>query len=376
MEVGILLSGGVDSAIVAALAKKNYGGTLKAFTIGFEGENFEDEIEDAAETARILDLEHHFKKISFSDFLAQIKKCTQVVEEPLATTSIIPMYFLAELASKHVKVVLTGQGADEPLGGYKKYKLELLRSNVPFFLRGLIFPFVKFANVKNETVFRGSNALRIQSELERFLVAFEVFDVGEIEKLIQVTDLLSEKRVHYFYDILQFKNKISSAEKMMALDTRLNLADDLLNYTDKLTMHFSMECRVPMLDLELVKYIEYLPRRFKLNLIKEKRIHKKYAEALLPDEIINRKKKGFQSPTRNWFVKESKIIKDILLQSGSNFSKVFNQTFVSEIIKQHTLGYNREKQIFLLLTIYYWLENIEDVSIVSPEHLILNRVIS
>src|SRR5690606_31619560 len=112
-------------------AQRNYSGKLKAFTIGFEGNYSEDEIESAAETAHFLHLDHYYKKISFNDFLGTIRECARIVEEPLATTSIIPMYFLSELASKHVKVVLTGQGADEPLGGYSKYKLELIRSMVP-----------------------------------------------------------------------------------------------------------------------------------------------------------------------------------------------------------------------------------------------------
>jgi asparagine synthase (glutamine-hydrolysing) len=358
VDIGILLSGGIDSAIIAALAKKHYKGKLKAFTVGFDGDNVEDEIEDAARTAQILGIEHHYKRISFGDFLSQIKECTRIVEEPVATTSIIPMYYLAELASSHVKVVLTGQGADEPLGGYRKYKLELLRSKIPSFLRTSALPLMKFVGVRNEALLRGSNALGIRSEVERFLTAVEVFDQHEIQNLIGVNDKLSLKRVKYFYDIISFKEGVSSVEKMMALDSRLSLADDLLNYMDKLTMHFSMECRVPMLDLELVKYIESLPRELKLNLTEQKRIHKIYSRTLLPHEVIKRKKKGFQSPTRNWFSREIDTIKDILLQSGTNFSKVFHQWYIAEIISQHQNGYNKEKQIFLLLTIYYWLEDL------------------
>ena len=356
VDIGVLLSGGIDSAVIGALAKKYYKGNLQAFTIGFEGDYLEDEIDDAAKTAKILGIEHHYKRISFEDYLNQIRMCTRIVEEPLATTSIIPMYYLAELASSKVKVVLTGQGADEPLGGYKKYKLELLRSKVPTFLRGSILPLMRFARVRNEVMLRGSNALRVESEVERFLTAFEVFDPNEIQKLIGVQDHLSLKRVKYFYDIISFKENISAVEKMMALDSRLNLADDLLNYTDKLTMHFSLECRVPMLDLELVKYIESLPRRFKLNFSEQKRIHKTYSKTLLPNEIINRTKRGFQSPTRKWFIRNSDTLKDILLQPGTNFSKVFHQRHIAEILSQHQDGYNKEKQIFLLLSIYYWLE--------------------
>jgi asparagine synthase (glutamine-hydrolysing) len=359
VEVGVLLSSGVDSALVAALGQKHYNGKLKTFTIGFEGNYSEDEIEAAAETADILGLEHLYKKISFTDFLNIIKKCTKIVEEPLATSSIIPMYFLAELASREVKVVLTGQGADEPLGGYTRYKSELIHYNIPGFIRKKIMPGIPVIKIRNENISRGLKTLAIGSEIERFLAAWEVFNKEEIVKLISTSDSVSFQRISYFHKLLNCDTKHNSVEKMMALDVRLNLADDLLNYTDKITMNFALECRVPMLDLELVKFIESLPVHLKLNLRGGKIIHKQFARDILPDKIINRKKKGFLSPTNNWFKNEADIIKEILLTNGTNFSKVFNQSFVAKIIKQHTQGFNKEKQIFLLLSIYFWLESFE-----------------
>ena len=363
VEVGILLSGGIDSALVAAFAKKHYNGRLKAFTIGFEGDYSEDEIEDAAETAEILGLDHSYKKISFTDFINIIKKCTLIVEEPLATTSIIPMYYLAELASKQVKVVLTGQGADEPLGGYTRYKSELIRYMIPGLLRKGLKPIIKLVNVHNENISRGLNTLTIENEIDRFLAVWEVFSVDEIEKLVSLTDRHSSLKISYWYNLLNCEKKKHPVERMMALDTRLNLPDDLLNYTDKVTMNFALECRVPMLDLELVNYIESLPYQLKLNLRKGKIIHKRFANEILPDRIINRKKKGFLSPTNNWFKNEVEVIKEILLSDQTYFSKLFNQTYVAEIIRLHQQGYNKEKQIFLLLSIYFWLDSLTDYQI-------------
>lgn len=359
VEVGVLLSGGIDSAIVAALAQKHYTSKLKTFTIGFEGANSEDEIEDAAETAKILGVEHKFRKISFTDFIDIIKKCTQIVEEPLATTSIIPMYYLSELASKEVKVVLTGQGADEPLGGYIRYKSELIRDIIPSFLHTKLPSIVQLTKIKNEKIIRGTNAIVVKNEIDRFLASYEVFTNDEIFQLINHHDKTSYQRIDYLYKILNCKSKNHPVERMMALDTRLNLSDDLLNYTDKITMNFALECRVPMLDLELISFIESLPYNLKLNLSRGKIIHKEFARKILPDKIINRKKKGFLSPTNNWFKNEADIIKDILLSTDSNFSKVFNQNYVADIIKLHLQGYNKEKQIFLLLSIYFWFESLD-----------------
>jgi asparagine synthase (glutamine-hydrolysing) len=360
VEVGIFLSGGIDSAIVAALAQKHYTGKLKTFTIGFEGDHYENEIEDAAETAHLLGLEHRYRKITFPDFIDIIKKCTLIVEEPLATTSIIPMYFLSELASKEVKVVLTGQGADEPLGGYTRYKSELLRYMVPALMRNKILPLIQFTKIQNEKVLRGVKSIGVENEIDRFLTTYEVFTKMEINKLISCNDYTSYQKIEYFSELLNSETQKHPVERMMALDTRLNLADDLLNYTDKVTMNFALECRVPMLDHELVNFIESVPYKLKLNLFGGKIIHKQYGRKILPDKIIRRKKKGFLSPTKIWFKNDVDIIKDILLKSGTIFSDVFNQTYVAKIIEQHLSGYNREKQIYLLLSIYFWLEALND----------------
>ena len=356
VEVGIMLSGGVDSAIVAALAREMTGKPLKAFTVGFTGAHEEDEVEDAAETAALLGLDHHVKRIDFTDFLGTMRECVRIVEEPLATTSIIPMYYLAQLAAEHVKVVLTGQGADEPLGGYVRYKSELLREKIPGFMRAPIAGMLSGSGTRNEKAIRGAAALAETDEIARFLAAYQVFTPTEIKALIGADDKLSTQRVAYFYELLDCQRREEGAEKMMALDSRLNLADDLLNYTDKVTMNFSVECRVPMLDLELVRYIESLPAANKLNLRGGKLVHKRYARERLPSRITERKKKGFQSPTQYWFRSGVGEIEALLLGENSSFGKVFYLPAVREILAQHQTGYNREKQIFLLLSIYFWLE--------------------
>jgi len=107
---------------------------------------------------------------------------------------------------------------------------------------------------------RGANAISHVNELDRFTAAYEIFSEQEILQLISVRDTATGKYPAYFYELLQLNTDRNAVERMMAIDTRLNLADDLLNYTDKITMHHSIECRVPMLDLELVKYIESLPQ--------------------------------------------------------------------------------------------------------------------
>lgn len=360
VEIGVLLSGGIDSALVAALAQKHYSGKLKAFTIGFEGDHDEDEIKDAAITAELLGLEHYYRRISFTDFLGMIKKCSEIIEEPLGTTSVIPLYYLSELASSMVKVVLTGQGADEPLGGYTRYKLELLRDKLPAVIRQSIFPFIARINLKNEQISRGLKAINITDTIGRFLASYEIFTNDEIYGLIGANDTLSYHRIAYYYNLLKCKDIKQPVERMITIDLHLNLTDDLLNCADKITMHHSLECRVPMLDLKLVNFIQSVPTFAKLNLKQGKLIHKKFAESILPNEIIYRKKKGFKTPTYSWFRQEADAIREILLADENLFAKIFNKGSVEKIIKRHQDGFNMEKQIFLLLSIFYFLESYSD----------------
>ncbi|MEO7282513.1 asparagine synthase (glutamine-hydrolyzing) [Gelidibacter sp.] len=357
VELGVLLSGGIDSAMVAYYAQKHSIKPLKAFTVGFDGEDDSDEIEDAKYTANFLKLEHYYKKISFADFLSLIEKSVKIVEEPLGTTSIIPMYYLSELAKEHVTVVLTGQGADEPLGGYNRYQLEVLLPKIPKVMRPLITSI--FKNSKNETLRRGANAIKFDAFLDRVLASYTLFDDATIKKLINENETYSKDRVSSTIKALNFDAEKTPLDRNLSIDLRMNLADDLLLYTDKITMHHSIEARVPMLDLEFIAFVESLPHSFKVKFSKTKIIHKALAEKILPSEIINRKKKAFKSPTKKWFEVHNKEILNLLTENNSKFSKYFNVIEVAKIIESHKLGINKEKEIFLLLNFYFWFKNFD-----------------
>jgi len=298
VEVGVLLSGGIDSALVAYYAQKHSDKTIKTFTIGFAEHDDTDETADARETAKILGTEHYEIKISDDEFEKIFSECINIVEEPLGTTSIIPMYYLNKLVSKHVKVVLTGQGADEPLGGYKRYQGEIIREKFPSFIFQLLKPVSHL--IKNEQVYRALNALGEKNIIKRFSLIYALFKNDEVKQLIGQSTTKDEELIRYFYGLLEGKIKYG-VEAMMSNDMRMNLSDDLLLYTDKISMHFSIEARVPMLDNELIEFIESLPYEYRIKGKEGKYIHKKFAEKILPKEIIYRKKKGFQSPTEKWF---------------------------------------------------------------------------
>lgn len=356
VEVGILLSGGIDSALVAFYAQKYSKKPIKTFTIGFNENDDSDETFDARETARILGTEHYEIKIDERQFEEIFQKCIDIIEEPLGTTSIIPMYFLNELVSKHVKVVLTGQGADEPLGGYNRYRGEKLYSKFTSLFFPLLKPFTPF--IKNESLYRAINSLGENNIIKRFDLIYSLFSQNEIKKLIKIDENKSENLINYFYSLLNGDKK-DSVNAMMSNDIRMNLSDDLLLYTDKISMNFSIEARVPILDNDLVDFMESLPLEYKIKGKEAKYIHKKFAESILPKEIIYRKKKGFKSPTEKWFKgRKGKEYKELLLSNNSTFADIFDLNEVANIFDLHMQGKrNMEKQLFTLISIYYWMEN-------------------
>ncbi|MGX1928080.1 asparagine synthase (glutamine-hydrolyzing) [Flagellimonas sp. 2504JD4-2] len=357
VDVGLMLSGGIDSAMVAHYAQKYSQTKLKAFTIGFEGNQNENEIEEANETARFIGLEHYSKKINFENFQNTLNKIIGIVEEPIATGSVIPMYFLSELVSDHVSVVLTGQGADEPLAGYTKYRGELLYNKIPKVLHKGLGNLEGFANTQQ--LRRGFKIFKEKNPYERFIVSSQVYTSQDINALTGLTNfdvpyqLLTSMANHVI------PQNCDNVHKMMFLDLHMNLADDLLMYTDKITMNFSLEARVPMLDLELVKYINSLPLNYKLSLSNSKLIHKKLAKKILPKEIINRPKKGFMTPIDAWFKNENDHFREVLLEKNTNFSNHFDLNEVQKLLKNYSdpsSGYDK-RHIFLLISIATWLNN-------------------
>ncbi len=354
VPIGVLLSGGVDSALIASIAQRKSGYRMKAFTVGFANPDECDEIADARETARFVDMEHHHVRMGVPDFLMLMPKISSIVEEPLATTSIVPMFHLSRLAAEHVKVVLSGQGADEALGGYRRYQTELLRSFIPNAALALLPKRPSGLNVRNDTLRRMIGSIGIREDVARFEAVYSVFGKDQIHRLIGRDCNRAHDRIQYTYDYLGCAGRRHSVERMMSIDLRMNLADDLLLYTDKITMHHSLECRVPLLDLQIINFVESLPAAYRLGVMRGKMLHKKFAERVLPPSIVRRKKKGFLSPTKHWF-KQPGPIWEILLDPQSRFASYFDVSEVRKILLEHQAGLNRERHIFLLLNLHYWM---------------------
>lgn len=361
MPVSLLLSGGVDSALLAKLIKEETGESLKTYTAGYDlADNSINELEDAQKTAQWLDLENEVVILSEDGFLKSLPQLIDAVEEPLGSGSIYPINFLAKKINEDgYKVTLTGQGVDEPWGGYRRYNTQQTLEG----LGKMPIPFLKQmgATFKNDSIRRGINTLNAKNRAGRFMESYSLFDDQMLQDILNpwfkkdnnTQTLIAEKLKALG---LEDKTAISA---MMNLDARMNLSDDLLLYTDKISMQHSLETRVPFLDLDLMAFAESLPHHLKVGLFKNKWLHKKLAERHLPKEIIYRKKRGFYTPQKLWFKGEiGDKLEDMLTTDNQLFSQYFNKEEIKRYFRLHRTGkVNYEKQLYLLVSLFFWMKN-------------------
>src|SRR5438132_7159566 len=269
VPVGVLLSGGLDSGLLLALMNEQ-GGPWPAYTIGY-GESFEDdELTDAAETAALLGARHIRVKLDQTEFECSLPKIVECLEEPIATSSIVPMYFVSQRARQDVKVALIGQGPDELFGGYKRH-LGIhygnwwrglptgLRSAIGFAVNGLH---------RNETLKRGAHSLGIENRLTRYQDVFSLSSEATIDGLFRdglVPERGSNGLIADWRALLPQMEHTDELGGFQLLEIRSSLPDELLMYADKLSMAHSLEVRVPYLDRTVVEYVQRLDANLKIR---------------------------------------------------------------------------------------------------------------
>ena len=362
VPVGILLSGGIDSGLLLALMNEQ-GGPWPAYSVGY-GETFQDdELTDAAETARVLGARHVTVKLDQSEFERSLPKIVECLEEPIAASSIVPMYFVSQRARQDLKVALIGQGPDELFGGYKRH-LGVRYGDWWRWLPTVIRSSVSFAVdrlPRNETLKRGVSSLGTLDRMKRYEDVFSLAPAGVIDGLFR-DDILPQRNSHdlvdYWRELLPQIEHTDELGGFQLLEIRSSLPDELLMYADKLSMAHSLEVRVPYLDRTIVEYVQRLGAGFKVRNGSRKWLHRRVCERYLPSHLLRRKKRGFAvNVVDDWF--RSSLdgeISEVLLDQSSLMFGLLNPKPVRRLLEGHQSGrQDNHKILFSLVMLEQWL---------------------
>ncbi len=357
VPVGIFLSGGVDSAYIAALAAQHSTDT-PCYAVGYGAGFPECELNDAAQCAKRLGLKLNPLQVTHDELWSAFEACIASIEEPLGTTSVLPMWALCKYTRKQVKVVLTGQGSDEPWGGYRRYQAELWR-NLPLVSLAARWatPVLERLPGVPEFISRALDGMPVADMSSRFEREYSLFSGAQRAALTGSEDYgRAVDAIRYWLDWSAQRVDADGAERMMTIDSRMGLADDLLLYGDKISMAHSLETRVPMLDIELVRFIETLPRDYRVTLRQAKIVHKRASRKCLPPEIAYRRKKAFPMPFGDWIRTVWKArVENVLFQDGAPHLNWMNTAAIRVTWDEHQQGArDRSRQLFALLAFAFW----------------------
>ncbi len=350
VEVGCFLSSGVDSSYVST-----YFAGQKTFTVGFDyGEKY-NEIDWAKNLSEKIGVEHHYKVISADEYWGNIRKVQYHMDQPLADASCIALYFVSKMASEYVKVVLSGEGADELFGGYNIYhepddfegykKLPLgLRKALAAVAKALPFSF-------RGKSFLMRGALPIE---ENFIGNCSMFTMDEKRRLLKsdIPVTRPQELTKPYYDRVKDKDDVT---KMQYLDINVWLVGDILLKADRMSMANSLELRVPFLDKEVFGVASRIPSKLRVNKENTKYAMRLAARKHLPDATAQKKKLGFPVPTRVWLRDEKyyNIVKDAF--TGETAKQFFNTDELMKFLDDHYSGKrDNNRKIWTIFVFLVW----------------------
>ena len=351
VPVGILLSGGVDSSIVTAMAAR-LTGDVQTFTVGFPGHRLMDESEQALLIARYFGTRHTQleAQVSTLDFLPQLAR---QFDEPIADSSMIPTFLVSEMVSQHCTVALGGDGGDELFGGYPHYsrllRVQEIQRRIPYCLsQGIALLAEKFL----PTGYKGRNwAMSFGTELDKGLpLIASLFDVTMRQRLLRgangplAAEIVYRERTPGDPDLLQRATRMDFANY---------LAEDILVKVDRASMLSSVEMRAPMLDSRLINFaFGKVPSRLKATSSEKKILLKRLASRILPDEFDSKRKQGFSIPLSAW-LKEGGH-ENIFVEVLRDPQCIFDADTVDELIRGQRIGRNNGERLFALVIFELW----------------------
>lgn len=364
VPLGMFLSGGIDSSAIAGVMSTMVDDPIKTFSVGFR-EREANEFEYARLVAKRFGTDHHEITITPEQFFAELPNLVWHEDEPIGFIASVPLYFVSKLAREHVKVVLTGEGADETLAGYGRYakSIRLLEFGkryedvTPGFLRhavrGGVATLPTAFNRKLSRTF-----LSRESNVESlFLDNFAVFSREMQRRLFsnetkaKITELNPYERQN---ELIRGSDAIDLLDKLLYVDKKTYL-HELLMKQDQMSMAASIESRVPFLDHKLVEFSARMPREMKLRGSTTKWILREAMKGILPPEILDRPKMGFPVPIGNWFRGPFKhIVDEYVLGKRVHDRRIFDRDYVRSLVARHCAGENHDERIWALINFEIW----------------------
>ncbi|HYN91581.1 MAG TPA: asparagine synthase (glutamine-hydrolyzing) [Thermoleophilaceae bacterium] len=355
---GAFLSGGVDSAAVVAAMKLRSGTPPTTFTIGFPGHGeVVDERELAAETARVVGTDHHDTAMHETDFLTELARCVPRLEEPCGIPSAPALLQLSRFAAQHVKVVLAGQGADEPHGGYGRHQAAALLQPLKLVPAATATPAAALARAlpRAASARRLAHVLGGRGDAQRLLRLVEITDARARTALLGPGAEAEQERLATARAILGDVSGRGLLEQALHLDTHMFLPDGILLCNDKMSMAAGLELRVPFLDLELLRFVERIPASRRVRPGRPKRLHRQAMRRLLPPEIVNRGKHGFATPYDDWLRASLGREVERRYARGSALADLIEPGAAARLVDEHRRGRADHKAVlYCLLELSEW----------------------
>jgi len=358
VPVGVLLSGGVDSAVLAALAAQESGEPVKTFSIGFEEREYS-ELDMARRVADRYGTDHH-ELVVRPNAVELLPALAETFDEPFADSSALPTYLVSQLAGSHVKVAFSGEGGDELFGGYRTYPADLLAPRVGR-MAGLASPLLDRLPT--------APTRRLEDRLKRFARAATL---GPLERHHGWTEVLSSQLRAQLLDgrdrgadpLDIWRERYAESEgadplaRFQDLDLGVSLVDDQLAKTDRASMAHSLETRVPLLDQAIVDFAFSLRPTHKVRGLAKKRILRQAAAAVVPEEIVKGRKRGFSIPAAAWLRGELQpFAREVLAPDRLRREGFFDHEVVTGLIDRHVAGReDLSRQLWGLLTFSLWHE--------------------
>lgn len=345
VPIGAFLSGGVDSSAVVAYMAAASDLPIKTYAIGFDGggaDSFYNELPYARRVSELFKTDHH-EIIVRPDVVSLLPRLAWHMDEPIADTAFVTTYLVSEFARKDVTVILSGVGGDELFGGYRRYlgsRYQAYLDHLPRGVRQLLarvarrLPSDRHSPLLNAArLARGFLASVDQPFDERYRSYVEVFPRDEQAQLLRTNGVDSWDALANGFRMAQTEDALN---RLLVVDAETQLPDDLLLLTDKMSMAVSLECRVPLLDHELVELAARMPESIKIRGGRLKHLMKEAVRDKLPDDILDRKKRGFGMPMGAWLKRElAQVMRHLLSERAVNARGFFNHAVISQLIAAH-----------------------------------------